>query len=121
MNPDFEDNRTTPKHIRIEREGEPKGLRRGPTKKKNRRKGPKARMDEIIAAKNEVKRVYGWIQDDKERTWATSLWGNGMRGSYVKWHAAYVQKLRKLLKKALKDNIITEEGAKYVQKGICTL
>ena len=117
MNPDFEDNWTTPKHLKIERKGEPRGLRRGPTKKKNRRKGSKARMDEIIAAKNEVKRIYGWIQDDKENMER----GKGMRGSYAKWHAADVQKLRKLLKKALEDDIITEEGAKYVQKGICTL
>jgi len=113
---DFEDNWATPKHIRIEREGEPRGFRRGPMKKKDRRKGPKARMDEIISAKNQVKRYYEWVQADKERN------GMGfMRDAYRKWHAEGVQKLRKLLKKALGDGIITEKGARYVQEGICVL
>lgn len=116
MGNDFEDNWTTPKHIKIERQGEPRGTRHGSLKKKDRRKGPKARMDEIISARNEVKRCYGWVQDDREINW-----GLGIRGAYRKWHAQAVQKLRKLLKKALEDGIITKKGAEYVQAGICVL
>lgn len=116
MSPDFEDNWTTPKHLKIEREGEPRGLRRGPTKKKDRRKGQKARMDEIVAARNQVKRYYDWAQEDKQRNGATF-----MRSAYTKWHAEDVQKLRKLLKLALADGIITQKGAEHVQERICVL
>ncbi len=116
MGKDFEDNWTTPKHLKIERKGKPRGLRRGSTKKKDRRKGPKARMDEIISARNKVKLYYKWIQDDKARNW-----GMGIRDTYAKWHAEAVQKLQKRLKSALEDGIITEKGAEYVQKGICVL
>ncbi len=114
MGLDFEDNWTTPKHLKIEREGEPKGLRRGPTKKKDRRKGLKARMDEIISTRNDVKRCYEWVQEERH-------YGMMMRETYVKWHAKAVQKLQKQLKSALADGIITEKGAKHVQEGICVL
>lgn len=116
MGNDFEDKWTTPKHLKIERKGEPRGFHRGSMKKKDRRKGPKARMDEIISAKNDVKRCYEWIQDEK-----VTNWGLGTRAVYAKWHAKAVQKLRKLLKKALEDDIITKKGAEYVQEGICKL
>lgn len=116
MSPDFEDKWHTPKHLKIEREGEPRGLRRGPMKKKDRRKGPKARMDEIISARNQVKRYYDWAQEDKKRK-GTYF----MRDAYAKWHAEGVQKLKKLLELALQDGIITQKGAEHVQEGICVL
>lgn len=116
MGNDFKDNWTTPKHLKIERKGEPRGLRRRPMKKKDRRKGPKARMDEIIAMRNRVKTTYNWVQEDKTRKW-----GIGVRNAYREWHAQDLRKLRKLLKKALEDGIITEKGAEHVQEGICVL
>lgn len=116
MGKDFEDKWTTPKHIKIEREGEPRGLRRGPTKKKHRRKGKKARMDEIISAQKRVKQYYDWMIEERTRQ---TGWGD--RDLYKKWHAEAVRKLRNLLKLALRDDIITEKGARYVQEGICDL
>lgn len=116
MGGDPNDKWTTPKHIKIEREGEPRGLRRGTLKKKHRRKGKKARMDEIISAQKRVKQYYDWVM--RERTRATG-WGD--RDIYRKWHAEAVRKLRNLLKLALQDDIINEKGAKHVQAGICEL
>lgn len=114
MSPDFEDKWTTPKHLKIEREGEPRGFKRGPMKRKDRKKGKKARMDEIISAKNDVKRYYDWVKEDAK-------WGISTRDSYRNWHAKSVQKLQKLLKSGVEDDIITKEGAEYLQKGICDL
>jgi hypothetical protein len=57
-----QDNWTTPKQIKIEREGEPRGTRRGKLKKGQRRKGRKARMDEVISAHKNWLTYKGWYE-----------------------------------------------------------
>ena len=111
-----EDNWNTPKQIKIEREGEPRGFHRGPLKKKYRRKGKKARMDEIISAQNRVKQYYEWVIRERSRH---TGWDD--RAMYKAWHTEAVRKLRNLLKLALRDGIISEKGARHVQEGICDL
>ena len=116
MGAKYEDKWHTPKHIKIERAGEPRGSRRGSRKKKDRRKGSKARMDEIISVKKCAEQYYKWARTDKH------LFGEDfIHESYIIRHTQAVQTLRELLKKALKDDIITRKGAEHVQKGICIL
>lgn len=58
---------TTPKQIKIERKGEPRPLRRGVLKKGERRKGKKARIDEILSAKKEAIRYAEWMVNEHKR------------------------------------------------------
>lgn len=116
MSPDFEDHWHTPKHIKIEREGEPRDSRRGATKKKDRRKGPKARMDEIISMRNQARLYLKWIKDDDDKNW-----GRPIREAYRRWYARDVKKLDKMLKTALEDGIITEKGVQHCKEGLCVL
>ncbi len=116
MGAGFEDKWHTPKHIKIEREGEPRGLKRGPTKKKNRQKGPKARMDEIISLRNRARLYLEWIKDDDARNW-----GRPIREAYRRWYARDVKKLDTMLKTALEDGIITEKGVRHCKEGLCVL
>lgn len=112
------DNWTTPKQIKIEREGEPRGTRRGKLKKGDRKKGRKARMDEILSAKREAERYRQWFHEDQIRMKEHPEWfhptGNlsPYNPRYEVWFARYKEKLEKLVAKALKDGILTEETAK---------
>lgn len=52
---------TTPKQIKIERAGNPRTLKRGILKKGQRKKGVKARFDEILSSKKTLLRYAEWI------------------------------------------------------------
>lgn len=55
------DNWHTPKQLKIEREGEPRPPRRGPRKKAQRKKGVKARLDEVLSARLSLKRAKDYL------------------------------------------------------------
>lgn len=121
-----QDNWTTPKQIKIERAGEPKGTKRGKLKKGERRKGKKARLDEILSAKNDCVRYSQHIKDDAQRRrehpqWYTPFEGPGTRydPEYRKWFEKALVKLKTLLKKAIKDGVITENEAVYYEVTSC--
>lgn len=122
-----QDNWTTPKQLKIERAGEPKGTRRGPLKKGERRKGKKARLDEILSAKNDCLRYSQYVKDDAQRRmehpeWYTPLPERSLRRydpEYRKWFEKALSKLKVLLGKAVKDGVITENEAVYYEVTSC--
>lgn len=115
-----QDNWTTPKQIKIERQGEPRGTRRGAKKKGERRKGRKARIDEILSAKKDCERYREYInRDEKNRLehpeWYTPV-ERGLRRydpEYRKWFTKSQEKLKGLIEKAVKDGVIDAETSDY--------
>lgn len=114
-----QDNWTTPKQIKIEREGEPKGHKRGILKKGKRKKGRKARIDEILAEKRDAERYRQWFHDDQKRMKEHPEWYLPKDGlcpyqpEYEKWFSKHKVKLDKLIEQAIKDGIIDEKTASY--------
>lgn len=94
---------STPKQIKIERAGEPRPLRRGPLKKSERKKGRKARIDEVVA---EWKRYKFW----QERSDAHRARGEkqGWAQDTQKWADGHLERHRKLVEKCQKDGIEME-------------
>lgn len=121
-----QDNWTTPKQIKIERAGEPRGTRRGPKKKGERHKGKKARLDEILSARTEAQRYSKYVQDDRQRRIDHPEWYGPTEGrykrydpEYMKWFEKALGKLKVLLVKAQADGIITENDAVYYEITAC--
>lgn len=116
-----QDNWTTPKQIKIEREGEPKGTRRGPLKKGERRKGKKARMDEVLQAMKDAERYKKWYWDEQKRMKEHPEWYKPQKGllrwepHYRQWFEKAVQKLNKLVAKAVEDGVLTELAAEHYE------
>jgi hypothetical protein len=116
-----QDNWTTPKQIKIERAGEPRGTRRGNRKKGQRKKGRKARIDEILSAKKNAERYRQYVQDDKKRCvehpeWYTTKPDNRLRRydpKYIEWFDESKIELDKRIEKAIKDGVIDKETADY--------
>lgn len=116
-----QDNWTTPKQIKIERAGEPRGTRRGILKKGQRKKGRKARLDEVLAAKKEAERYRQYVHDDEKRRiehpeWYTPEPESRLRRydpEYKKWFAKAKEKLDKLIEKAIKDGVMDKETSEY--------
>lgn len=105
---------TTPKQLKVEREGEPRGTRRGNRKKGERRKGKKARIDEILAAKKDAERYRQYIHDDKKRRIAHPEWYRPFEKGlwrydpeYQKWFDKAITKLEELVIHAIEDGVIT--------------
>lgn len=121
-----QDNWTTPKQIKIERAGEPRQTRRGALKKGERKKGKKARVDEILSALNDCQKYSQYIKDDAQRRiehpqWYTPFEGPGVRyePAYHKWFETALGKLKSLLAKAVKDGVITENDSVYYEISAC--
>lgn len=121
-----QDNWTTPKQIKIERAGEPRGTKRGSLKKGERRKGKKARMDEVLSAKRECERYKQYVLDDEKRRiehpeWYTPV-ERGYRRydpEYRKWFSKSQTLLLNLIGKAIRDEVMTEEDAKDYKVSLC--
>lgn len=94
---------TTPKQIKIEREGEPRGTRRGPLRKGQRRKGIKARWDEVLSAKKTWQRYQEWLE---RRTDKAGFFGGGWLEKEVKQSKAKYENLSDLFRK----DFVREEG-----------
>lgn len=116
-----QDNWTTPKQIKIEREGEPRGTRRGPLKKGQRRKGKKARIDEILSAMKDAKRYADWIVDERKRRKEHPEWYTPYKGmrhydpEYEKWFDKAAFKLDGLILQAIEDKVISAtEWKQYI-------
>jgi len=115
-----QDNWTTPKQIKIEREGEPRGTRRGKLRKGERRKGKKARVDELLAAKKVAEQYRQYVHNDEKRRIAHPEWYTPEPEArlrrydpeYKKWFAEAATKLKKLVDTTIKDGMITVEEAK---------
>lgn len=111
------DNWTTPKQIKIEREGEPRGTRRGRLKKGERKKGKKARLDEILSASRTCQRYAQWILDERKRRKEHPEWFQPIKGlwtydpHYEKWFDEAKKKLDLLIAKAISDLQIDKEDA----------
>lgn len=110
---------TTPKQIKIEREGEPRGTRRGPLKKGERRKGKKARIDEILSAKRDTIRYAEYITSERKRRIDHPEWykplRNGLRGYEPEYEKGFDQcriKLDILIAAALRDKVIAPDFVK---------
>lgn len=106
---------STPKQIKIERAGEPRPSRRGALKKGERRKGKKARIDEILSARKECLRYAEYIKNDRQRRTEHPEWYIPVEGryrrydpEYRKWFDKVEVKLLKLLKAAVNDEVITD-------------
>lgn len=122
-----QDNWTTPKQLKIEREGEPRGIKRGKLKKGQRRKGKKARMDEILAAKKECERYKLYVLDDEKRRvehpeWYTPEPERRLRRydpEYRKWFSKSQTNLLNLIGRAIRDEILIEEDAAEYEVALC--
>lgn len=99
---------TTPKQIKIEREGEPRGVRRGPLKKGERKKGVKARIDELKSSRRTLQTYAGWMMEKQSRI--------GYRFDWERHFDEQQKKHRKLLYAAVKDSIIESETDWLVEK-----
>lgn len=117
-----QDNWTTPKQIKIERAGEPRGTRRGPKRKADRRKGKKARMDEVLAAFKECQRYKKYLLDDQQRRIEHPEWYTpptmGLRRydpEYKKWFGKAQLKLWILVGDAVRDNVMTFKESKQYE------
>lgn len=108
------DNWTTPKQIKIERAGDPRPLRRGPLKKHERRKGQKARLDELLSSKKTLERYAGYILDERQRRIDHPEWfveRPGAAASYFQfhhelWFDQHIKKHTGLLRAAFRDKVI---------------
>lgn len=109
---------STPKQIKIEREGEPRGTRRGPLKKGERRKGRKARIDELLSAKRNTVRYAEYIVTERKRRAEHPEWFRPFRGlrpyepEYEKWFDQCRMRLDSLIAAALRDKMIAPELVK---------
>lgn len=113
-----QDNWTTPKQIKIEREGEPKVYKRGVLKNGERKKGKKARIDEVLSARNEVRRSADLIAQEVKRRkehpeWYVDVRTKGGRvlkpydPMYQKWYDRAYQRYEKLVSKCIEDGVFT--------------
>lgn len=105
-----QDNWSMPKQLKIARDGEPKGIKRG--KNKDRRKGQKARLDELLAAKKTAEAYRKWTLKSIERA---EIYG---REDYFTGWGDLFQKARKkievlILAAALDGVLKTKEEAEF--------
>lgn len=121
-----QDNWTTPKQLKIEREGEPRGTKRGKLKKGQRRKGKKARMDEVLAAKKECERYKLYVLDDEKRRIEHPEWYRPIESryrrydpEYRKWFSKSQANLINVIGRAIRDEVITQEDAKQYEVSLC--
>ena len=111
---------TTPKQIKIEREGEPtKETKRGTLKKGKRRKGRKARIDELLAEKKRAEYYRQHFHDDQKRLKEHPERYTPVRGlhpylpDYKGWFVEHKAKLDNLIDRAVKDGVIDAETSDY--------
>lgn len=115
-----QDNWTTPKQLKIEREGEPRGTRRGPLKKGQRKKGRKARLDEVLAAKKDCELYRQYVNNDERQRIEHPEWYTPIEGRYKRYDPQYKEwfykckvKLDKLIEKAIEDGVMDKETSEY--------
>lgn len=108
------DKYTLPKHIKVEKDGEPRGIRRG-FKKGERKKGKKARIDEILSALRYTKQYALYIIMERQRKAERPEWYRPFKNhivyepGYEKWFDDSKLKLDLLIAKAIKDKVIMPE------------
>lgn len=113
------DNWTTPKAIKIEREGEPRPLRRGPLKKGERRKGVKARKDELLSSMRALTTYSDYILRDRQTRIEHPEWyrhPNRYDAHWEKSFDSHQRKHAKLLAAAFKDGVIDDAFEWWVFK-----
>lgn len=108
-----DDKWTTPKQIKIERKGDPRPLRRGPLKKGERRKGKKARIDELLSSRKTLQQYAKWILDERQRRIDHPEWYIPRKDHLIAYDPHYEEyfdkhsrKHRDLLAEALTDGVI---------------
>lgn len=106
------DNWTTPKQTKIEREGEPRGVQRGPLKKNQRKKGIKARMDELKSARQTLQTYAQWIREERRRPQNA----NSYRFHWEQYFDWQQKKYDKLLVNAVRDGILINPDEWKVKK-----
>ncbi len=84
-----QDNWTTPKQIKIERAGEPRASHRGPLQKRKRRKGLKARLDEVRSALQSLKRANERLLSAAKNQPVEGWWMKSCREDVVRSQARY--------------------------------
>lgn len=102
---------TTPKQIKIERAGDPRPLRRGPLKKRERRKGSKARRDELLSSKQTLLRYADYIVRDRKTKAEHPEWyrhPNHYDFHWEKHFDEHEKKHFKLIDAAAKDGVIDD-------------
>lgn len=112
---------TTPKQIKIEREGQPHPRNRGILKKGERRKGKKARIDEILSARQHALRYRDWIVAEWKRFKDHPEWYKPLPSSYRdkrynpkydEWFEHANKRLKKLISAALLDGTIKTDDVR---------
>lgn len=100
--------------------GEPRGIKRGKLKKGERRKGKKARLDEVLSAKKDCERYREYInRDEKNRLehpeWYTPVEHGVYRydPDYMKWFTEKQIYLEELIEKAIGDGFMKREDSVY--------
>lgn len=112
----------TPKQDKIERD-KPRPRNRGILKKGERRKGVKARIDEIKSAQSRTLRYRDWIVSEWKRFKEHPEWYRPLPKSYParrynphydEWFDREQKRLSELLLAAIKDRVLTfEEAGEY--------
>lgn len=113
-------NWSEPKQNKIARAGEPKGVKRGVLKKGERRKGKKARLDEVLSARNSARRYFEHMESDKKRRLKHPEWYDYSERSglvrydplYQKWYQREYDRHKKLLEQCILDGVITVDEYK---------
>lgn len=113
-------NWSEPKQNKIARAGEPKGVKRGVLKKGERRKGKKARIDEVLSARNSARQYFEWMERDKKTRqehpeWYRHTAGSGLRPyepHYQKWYQREFDRHAKLLEQCILDGVVTTDESK---------
>lgn len=83
---------STPKGIKIERAGNPRPLRRGFIKKSERKKGRKARLDEIVSQWKKHRFWMDRIEHYEQKDKFDVYWVNRLKG----WSDTHLKQYRKL-------------------------
>lgn len=96
---------STPKQIKMERAGDPRPLRRGALKRGERKKGRKARWDEVLSAYKTWQTYQKWYIDAVNR-------GEEKRGIFgTDWHKDTTEKARAKYAKTIESFIKDYEHA----------
>ncbi len=107
-----QDNWHTPKQLKIERE-KVRPHNRGVLKKGERRKGIKARLDELLAQKRRLLEYAGRIRRARETKKKHPDWyASSFYNWHEKWFDEYTIKQEKLIALAIADKII-ENGDEF--------
>lgn len=104
---------STPKQVKIERRGDPRPLHRGPFKKGQRKKGKKARLDELASSKRWLELYTEWILMERQNKidhpewYRPSKYVRAYKPRYEEMFDEQYTKHMILIGKAILDGVIT--------------